>query len=369
MTLTLEKTLVLEDIFVEGYEKVVKVTDPRVGLRAIICIHNTALGPALGGTRIYPYATFEAALEDAKRLAKGMTYKSALADAGWGGGKSVIIHDPKQGKPQELLLSFGEAVNRLKGRYICAEDVGCSPEDVLTISQATPFVVGLPSNKSSGDPGPYTAWGTFRGIQSVMKKLNGNDSVEGKRIAIQGLGSVGARLADLLFWAGAKLILSDINQEKTDQLVKAYDAEKVSPQHILEVSCDVVAPCALGGIINPTSIGKLRCKAIAGCANNQLLKDTDAELLKRRGILYAPDFIINAGGLLNVTQELLPEGYQPSRARAKVHAIYEQLLAIYEIADQNRLSTHAAAISLGDYRLRFGLGRREVAPCFHHSEK
>ncbi len=368
MTLTLEKTLVLEDIYVEGYEKVVKVTDSRSGLKAIICIHNTALGPALGGTRIYPYATFDAALEDAKRLAKGMTYKSALADAGWGGGKSVILHDAKKGKPADLLHAFGEAVNRLKGQYICAEDVGCTPEDVHIISQKTPYVVGLPHHKSSGNPSPFTAWGTFRGIQSLVKKLYGKDCLEGKRIAIQGLGSVGAKLAELLFWAGAKLIVYDIDKEKTERLAKAYHADIVSAEEIITVPCDVFAPCALGGIIHPGMIGKLRAKAVGGCANNQLLRDTDAELLKKRGILYAPDFIINAGGLINVSQELSEEGYDPARSRDKVHKIYDQLLLIYEIAEQNRTSTHAAALSLADYRLRFGIGKRVASPRFHHAE-
>lgn len=367
MTLILEETLVLEDILVDGYERVVKVTAPGVGLQGIICIHTTTLGPALGGTRIYPYATFDLALEDVKRLARGMTYKSAVADCAWGGGKSVIIHDAKKGKSEALLQAFGEAVHRLGGQYICAEDIGCTPNDMMTISKATPYVVGLVHPRSSGDPGPFTAWGTFRGIQSALKKLTGSDSLEGKRVAIQGLGSVGARLAELLFWHGAKLILSDIDQEKTARIAKLYNAEVVAPTEILFVQCDVLAPCAMGGILNEVSIPKLNCSAVAGCANNQLLKDSDAELLSNRKILYAPDFVINAGGLINVSQELLPEGYSPSLARDKTEKIYDQLLAIYAIAEQNRISTHAAAISLGDYRLRYALGKREVAPCFHHA--
>ncbi|MBI2743817.1 MAG: Glu/Leu/Phe/Val dehydrogenase [Chlamydiales bacterium] len=368
MALILEEALTLEEIAVEGYERVVKVSAPSVGLQAIICIHTTVLGPALGGTRIYPYATFEAALEDVKRLSRGMTYKSAVADASWGGGKSVIIHDAKKGKSESLLMAFGEAVNRLNGQYICAEDIGCTPSDMMTISKATPFVVGLVHPRSSGDPGPFTAWGTFRGIQSVIKKITGSDSLEGKRVAIQGLGSVGARLAELLFWHGAKLILADIDQERAARLGAMYSAEVVSTDEILSTPCDVVAPCAMGGILNATSIAKLRCLAVAGCANNQLLKDTDADLLRKRGILYAPDFVINAGGLINVSHELLPEGYNPSSARDKTDKIYDQLLAIYAIADQNRISTHAAAIALGDYRLQYGLGKREVAPCFHHAK-
>ncbi|MFI5333614.1 MAG: Glu/Leu/Phe/Val dehydrogenase [Chlamydiales bacterium] len=367
MTLTLEDTLTLENLVVEGYERVVKITDAHAGLRAIICIHSLKLGPALGGTRIYPYASFDEALIDAKRLAKGMTYKSALTDCGWGGGKSVIIFDSKKPKPPEMLLAFGAAVNRLKGEYICAEDVGCSPEDVMMISKATPYVVGLLHPKSSGNPSPFTAWGTFRGMQSAMKKLYGSDSLEGKSVAIQGLGSVGAILAELLFWAGAKLILCDIDQEKTKHLAKSFSGQAVSTREIMEVECDILAPCAMGGTLNPSSIGRLRCKAVAGCANNQLLQDSDADLLKQRGILYAPDFVINAGGLINVTQELLPEGYHAKTARDKVHNLYDQLLAIYEISEQNKISTHAAAISLGNYRLAYGLGARTQEPCFHHA--
>ncbi len=369
MTLVLEEPLVLEDILVEGYERVIKVTAPKAGLQAIICIHNTTLGPALGGTRIYPYTTFEAALEDVKRLARGMTYKSAVADCGWGGGKSVIIHDAQKGKPKELMLAFGEAVNRLNGLYICAEDVGCTTADMKIVSDVTPYVVGLDHPRSSGDPGPFTAWGTFRGIQSVLKKVTGSDSIEGKKIAIQGLGCVGARLAELLFWSGARLILSDINQEKAARLAKLYGAEVIAPNEVLAVECDVLAPCAMGGILNAASISKLRCSAVAGCANNQLLKDSDADLLRMRGILYAPDFVINAGGLINVTQELLTEGYNPSVARDKTDKIYDQLMAIYAISEQNQISTQAAAITLCDYRLKYGLGKREIAPCFHHAQK
>ncbi len=369
MTLALEEGLVLEDILVEGYERVIKVSAPRVKLRAIICIHNTTLGPALGGTRIYPYTTFEAALEDVKRLARGMTYKSAVNDCAWGGGKSVIIHDAQKGKPKELMLAFGEAVERLKGQYICAEDVGCTTEDMKIVSQVTHYVVGLDHPKSSGDPGPFTAWGTFRGIQSVLKKTTGSNSVKGKKIAIQGLGCVGARLAEILFWSGAELVVSDINQEKAMRLAKQYGAELVSPDEILAVECDVLAPCAMGGALNMASISKMRCSAIAGCANNQLLKDSDAELLRLRGILYAPDFVINAGGLINVTQELRPEGYNPFVARNGVDKIYDQLMAIYAISEQNHISTQAAAITLCDYRLKYGLGKREIAACFHHAGK
>lgn len=367
MTLVLEESLVFEEISVEGYEKVYKVTDDKVGLKAIICIHDTTLGPALGGTRIYPYASFDAALNDVMRLSKGMTYKSALTQSAWGGGKSVIIADPKKGIKPELLRSFGNAVNRLKGIYICAEDLGCTPEHVLTISKSTPFVVGLPHEKSSGDPSFFTAWGTYRGIQSVLKKICGSDSVQDKTIAVQGLGAVGSRLADILFWHGAKLIICDVDSAKAQKLAKQYSAQLVSPEEIYSVQCDVFSPCALGGILNSQNIPKLRCLAVAGSANNQLLKDSDADELKKRSILYAPDFVINAGGLINVTEETEKEGYQPIKARNKVHNIYDQLMVIYDIAEQNRCSTHQAAISLGSYRLKYAIGKRQTTIYFHHS--
>jgi leucine dehydrogenase len=369
MTLILEQTLELEEIFVHDYEKVIKVRSKQAGLSAIICIHTMAIGPALGGIRIYPYPTFEAALNDVMRLSKGMTYKSAVAECGWGGGKSVIIADPAKDKTEELLLAFGQAVDRLQGAYICAEDVGCSPADVLVISRATPYVVGLPHQKSSGNPSPFTAWGTYRGIQSVLKKIYRSESVENKTIALQGLGSVGWELAKMLFWHGARLIVSDIDASKCQAMAVLTGARIVPSDEIMQVECDVFSPCALGGTLNSQTIPLLRCKAIAGCANNQLLDDSDAEELASRGILYAPDFVVNAGGLINVTQELGIQGYDPVKAREKIHrGIFEQLMGIYEIAEKNRCSTHQAALSLADYRLKYRIGKRSQPPCFHHAK-
>lgn len=362
-----QKNLQIEKLLVKGYEKVVKVTDPSVGLTAVIAIHNTLLGPALGGVRIQPYATFDAALEDALRLSKGMTYKAAVAEVGFGGGKSVIIADPKTQKTPELLLSFGAAVEKLGGMYICAEDMGCTTDDVRTIRRVTKYVVGLPHEKSSGDPGPYTAWGTFRGIQSVVKRLYMTDNLEGRKVAVQGLGNVGGHLVDHLFWAGAELIISDADQAKLKRFAAKYNAKAVPVDQILQVECDVLAPCAAGAIVNDHTIPNLRCKAIAGCANNQLLGDSHAQSLKDRGILYAPDFVINAGGLLNVAEELEDAGYNPTNPRHKVHHIYDTLLAIYEIADKNNESTHSAALSLAEYRIKYGIGKRVIPPTFHHS--
>ncbi len=362
-----QKGLHFEKIIVKGYEKVIKVTDPKAGLTAIIAIHNTTLGPALGGTRIQPYATFEDALEDALRLSKGMTYKSAIAEVGFGGGKSVIIADPKKQKTPELLMAFGAAVEKLAGQYICAEDMGCTGDDVKQIREATKYVVGLPHEKSSGDPGPFTAWGTFRGIQSVVKRLYNTDSLEGKKVAVHGLGNVGGYLIDYLFWAGAELILSDVDTAKLNRYAAKYGARAVAPDQILKVECDVLAPCAAGGIINDRTIPEFRCKAIAGSANNQLLRDSHAQVLKEKGILYAPDFVINAGGLLNVAEELEDAGYHPKNPRYKIHHIYDTLLAIYEIAEKNKESTHTAALSLADYRIKYAIGKRVIPPTFHHS--
>jgi leucine dehydrogenase len=362
-----QKSLHFERILVKGYEKVVKVTDPKVGLTAIIAIHNTTLGPALGGIRIQLYPTFDAALEDVLRLAKGMTYKSAIAETGFGGGKSVIIADPKKQKTPELLLAFGAAVEKMGGAYISAEDMGCTTDDVRVIRRATKYVVGLADEKSSGDPGPFTAWGTFRGIQSVVKRLYMTDSLEGRKVAVQGLGNVGSPLVDHLFWAGAELILSDTDPVKLQRFAKKYNAKTVPIDQILQVECDVLAPCAMGGIINDKTVPLFRCKAIAGCANNQLLRDVHAQLLRERGILYAPDFVINAGGLINVTEELEDAGYTPTHPRYKIHHIYDTLQAIYEIADKNNESTQSAALALAEYRLKYMIGKRVIPPTFHHT--
>lgn len=360
-------TLQLERLTVKGYDQVVKVTDKTVGLSAIIAIHDVTLGPALGGIRIQPYSTFNDALEDVLRLAKGMTYKSAVAEVGYGGGKSVIIADPKKQKTPEMLLAFGAAVQELGGIYICAEDVGCTTEDVKIVRRATKYVVGLADSKSSGDPGPFTAWGTFRGIQATLKKLFGSDSLEGRTIAIQGLGNVGLNLAEFCFWAGATLLLSDIDPIKVQKTAAKYGAKVMAPDQILFAECDILAPCALGGVLNDQTIPKLHCKGIAGCANNQLLKGIHADLLRDRGILYAPDFVINAGGLLNVAAELEDEGYVPTHPRQKVQRIYDTLGAIYEIAERNRESTHTAALALADYRIKYSIGKRVIPPTFHHT--
>lgn len=362
------KKLVLEKISVPGYYKVVRARDPGSGLDAIIAIHDIRLcKAALGGTRIHPYASFEEALTDATRLARGMTYKAVASLCPWAGGKSVIIADPKKDKTEALLRSFAEAVNLLKGEYICAEDSGTTPQDIGLIAEYTPYAVGLPHEKSSGNPSPFTTWGVFRGIQAVMFQLFGSGSVEGRTVAIQGLGSVGARLAELLFWHGAKLIVTDIHMDKAEGIAKQFSAKLVDPDEIFEQPCDVFAPCAMGAIINPKTIDSLRCRAIAGAANNQLLSDSDAEELRRLGILYAPDFVINSGGLINVTEETTKEGYNPFVARNKIDKIYDQLRLIFDIANKNGISTLKAVMQLIEYRLQHGIGKRQEPIYMHHA--
>jgi leucine dehydrogenase len=357
-----------EHLPITGYEQVVKITSEEADLTAVVAMHNTTLGPALGGTRIYNYPTFEAALNDALRLSAGMTYKSAASLVGWGGGKSVIFLRPNQKKTEKMLLAFGEAVHSLGGKYICAEDVGCAVEDVKVINRENPYVVGLPHAKSSGNPSPYTAWGTFLSIQATCKKLFGSDSIEGKRVALQGLGSVGMELAQMLFKHGAKLLVADVDVAKTQMAAKMFGALVAPVQEIHSVECEIFSPCALGGIINDQTLPRLRCRGIAGAANNQLLRENHAELLHQRGILYAPDFVVNSGGLINVSCELDEEGYDRIKVMSSIRkSTYEQLTFIFRNAELNGISTQRAALKLCEHNLRFGIGKRKGRIFFHHS--
>ncbi len=358
--------LTLREIKVEGYERIVEAVDKEAGLHAIIALHNTTMGPALGGVRVYPYASFNDALNDVLRLSEGMTYKSAVSETGTGGAKSVIIADSRQPKSDALLLAFAEAVDTFKGQYICAEDVGMLPADLKVVRQRTPYVVGLPHPRSSGDPGPFTAYGGFLGIRAVAKKLWGVSTLKGRTVAVQGLGSVGMRVAEQLFWDGAQLIVTDVNPEVVQLAVQKYGARAVEPDEIYSVDCDIFAPCALGGILNPETIPQLRCQGIAGLANNQLLTEADGTALTERGILYAPDFVINSGGLLNVCVELYKEGYSPYLARLHVERIYDLLLTIFTLAEEKQLSTSRVANELAEDNLQKGIGKRVDEVIFHH---
>lgn len=360
------KDLKIEELFIEGYKKILKVTHEKTNLKAIIALHNSSLGPALGGIRIYPYKSFDHALEDVLRLSKGMTYKAAITEMGFGGGKSVIMADPKTGKTEALLRAFGKAVDSLRGNYICAEDVGCTVKDVAVVRKATRYVVGLDHKKGSGNPAPFTAWGVFRGIQSAVQKVYGTRSVKDKKIVVQGVGSVGEILAEILFWHGAKVVVSDVDQEKIFKLQKKFNFKSVSTDRVFEEECDVFSPCAMGGIINDSTLPLLKCKIVAGSANNQLLRSRHADLLKARGILYAPDFVINAGGLINVSYEVSKEGYSSQKSRNQIEKIYDILMSIYEISEKNNISTNQAAIDFCHYKIKYGIGKRTVEPHFHY---
>jgi len=357
---------IFEKLDIKGYEKVYKVTNKNANLLAIVAIHDTTLGVSLGGIRIKVYSSFDEALFDVLRLSKGMTYKSAIPEVGLGGGKSVIIlKDPKD-KTKKLLEAFGKAVNFFNGEYICAEDLGCFPEDLSIIRTQTKYVVGLSCEKSSGDPSRFTAWGVFRAIQATLKKLYNSTSLENKKIAIQGLGSVGMLLANYLFWNKAELIVTDINEEVLKKMTFLYGAKIVKPQDIYKQHCDIFSPCAIGGVINDETIKEFNCKAICGAANNQLLEDRHADILRDKNILYAPDFIVNVGGILSVAAELDERGYHPKQPRDRTDKVYDELLRIFKIAEEDNISTHLAAIQLAEHKIKSQIGKRKSKPYFHH---
>jgi leucine dehydrogenase len=351
--------LKIKEIEIPGYEKVIEGEDPVRGLCCYIAVHNTQLGPALGGTRIHPYTSRQEALKDVLRLAKAMTYKSAVAEDGLGGGKSVIIADPAKAKTPELLHAFAEVVDSLQGLYIAAEDVGSNIADMALIRQKTPYVAALSTDKSSGDPSRFTAWGVFRGIQAVSKTIWHTKSLRGRTIAIEGLGSVGSKLANILFWEGARLIVCDIKEKLTHQAAHDYGAHIVSSEEFCSTPCDILAPCAMGGIFNKDTIAKLRCRAIAGAANNQLESEEAGQLLFNKQILYAPDYIINSGGIINASAEFEPNGYNPTFARDKVNHVYDILLQIFQKSGVENLPTNIVANLIAEHNLMRGIGKRK----------
>lgn len=312
---------VMEEITKWGHEKVLFVNNEEAGLKAIIAVHNTNLGPAIGGCRLWPYASEEDALFDVLRLSRGMSHKNAAAGLKFGGGKAVIIADPSQ-KTEAMFEAFGEAVNALGGCYITAEDVNTDCDDALIIARKTNHICGLPH--VSGDPSPYTAIGVYQGIKATAKVLNGTDSLEGLTIAVQGLGKVGYDLCRHLHKDGAKLIVANLEQAKLDMAVEEFGATVVSVDEILSQKCDILAPCALGAVVNPTNIPKFNCRAIAGAANNLILDLESGEALKARGIYYAPDFIINGGGVINAAAEAAGD-YNEEAVLEKVYNIYNTI--------------------------------------------
>lgn len=333
-----------------NYEQLVFCQEESSGLKAIIAIHDTTLGPALGGARMWTYASEEEAIEDALRLARGMTYKNAAAGLNIGGGKAVIIGDPSKDKSPELFRAFGRFVQSLNGRYITAKDVGTTEEDMDLIHIETDFVTGASQGSgSSGDPSPVTAFGVYKGMKATAKEAFGSDSLEGKTIAIQGVGNVAYKLCEYLHNEGAKLIVTDINEEAVKHAVDNFGATAVGTEEIYDVDCDIFSPCALGATINDDTLSRLKAKAIAGSANNQLAESRHGDMLHEKGIIYAPDYVINAGGVINVADEL--EGYNQERAMKKVEMIYDNLERVFEIARRDNIPTYLAADRMAEERI------------------
>ncbi|GLX80200.1 leucine dehydrogenase [Thalassotalea insulae] len=325
----------------DDHEQVVFCSDEKTGLKAIIAVHSTTLGPAAGGCRFWNYASDEAALTDVLRLSRGMTYKNAMAGLKLGGGKAVIIGDPKSIKSEELFKAFGHSVNNLNGRYYTAEDVNITTTDMATVNQVTDFVAGL--DGKSGNPAPFTALGTFLGIKAAVKFKLGKDDLTGIKVAVQGLGSVGYNLCEKLHAAGAELVVTDINQEALDKAATEFNAKVVGLDEIYSQDVDVFSPCALGASINDDTIDQLKASIIAGCANNQLAQNKHDQLLKDRGILYVPDYVINAGGIINVSLEIYPEPYCAEEATRLVEKIYDTLMTVFENAAKQDKPTGVVA--------------------------
>ncbi|MGN8647338.1 Glu/Leu/Phe/Val dehydrogenase dimerization domain-containing protein [Gracilibacillus sp. HCP3S3_G5_1] len=333
------------------YEQLVFCQDAETGLKAIIAIHDTTLGPSLGGLRIWPYKSEEEAITDVLRLARGMTYKSAVSDLNLGGGKAVIMGDSREIKSEELFRAFGRFIEGLNGRYITGEDVGSTVEDMENIRKETKYVTGVsPELGGCGNPSPFTAYGVYKGIKSSALKAFGTEDLSGKTVAVQGVGNVAFHLCRMLHEDGANLIVSDINAVNVRKAVQEFGATEVAVGDIYDVDCDIFAPCAMGAIINDDTINRLRARVIAGAANNQLKEAYHGDLLKEKGIVYAPDYVINAGGIIAIEDAL--HGFDRERAMKKIDAIYTKVQRIFEIADQDNIATNRAADKLAEERIQ-----------------
>ena len=330
-----------------GHEQVMLCSDPGCGYRGIIAVHSTRLGPALGGTRFWTYPTDEEAITDALRLSRGMTYKNAVAGLNLGGGKSIIIGDNKTKDREDIFRAHGRFVESLGGRYITAEDVGTSTKDMDYVHMETGHVAGLAGK--SGDPSPVTAHGVFRAVQASANRRWGSDSLEGKRVSIQGCGNVGRFLAQELHDAGARLTVSDIDAAKAARVAQLTGATVVEGDAIFTAEADIFSPCALGGIINDKTIPLLKVAVVAGGANNQLLEERHGDALEAKGILYAPDYVANAGGVINVYGEVA--GWDAQRALDKADDIYDTVLRVFELAEADNIPTYEAADRVAEQRL------------------
>ena len=350
----------------DEHEQVVFWSDKVAGLRSIIAIHDTTLGPAIGGVRMHPYESEEAALRDVLLLSRSMTYKAAAARINLGGGQGVIIGDPVKDKSELALRSFGRFVESLNGRYITAEDAGTTVEDMEIVRYETQYVTGLSrALGGGGDPGRVTAIGMVHGCLACVEKAFGKKSLEGLSVAIQGLGNVGFNLAQLLYERKCKLLVTDVDESKVNLAKEKFRAEVVGPDRIYDAEADIFSPNSLGGVINDETVKRLKAKIVAGAANNQLAEDRHGDMLHKKRILYAPDFVIGAGGLINVVNEL--EGHKQERALKKAEGIYEILLRVLDKSEKENIPTHKAATLLAEERInqvkRFKQGTAEDRSC------
>lgn len=349
---TLEQQGIFGTLSDMGHEQVVFCQDKATGLKAIIAIHSTVLGPALGGTRMWEYTSEQEALTDVLRLSRGMTFKASISGLNLGGGKAVIIGDAKSIKTESLLRRFGKFVDSLKGKYITAEDVNMRTSDMEYIRMETRHVTGLSELMGGGgDPSPVTAYGVYMGMKATAKKVFGSDGLDGKRVAVQGVGQVGMHLVEHLAKEGAQIFITDLNRDRVKRIAQEFHATGVSMDEIYDVDCDIYAPCALGATINDDTIARLRCSIIAGAANNQLKDEVrHGYMLLDRSITYAPDFLINAGGLINVYHEHLGQ-YNRERVLEQTTRIYDTCLNILDYAEEARISSQEAAINLAKRRI------------------
>ena len=335
----------------DNHEQIVFCNDKDTGLKAIIGIHNTVLGPALGGTRMWNYTNEWEALNDVLRLSRGMTYKSAITGLNLGGGKAVIIGDAKTQKTPELMRKFGEFVHSLSGKYITAEDVGMQTEDMDTVRDVTPYVTGISESRGgSGNPSPVTAYGVYMGMKAAAKYKFGSESLAGKKVLVQGIGHVGTTLVDYLTKEGDIVTISDINENRLNEISAQYGAHIYKGDDLYTADVDIYAPCALGATINDDTVYKLKASIVAGAANNQLANENShGKILQERGILYAPDFLINAGGIINVNAEI--EHYDKAEAMRRTENIYNTTLEIFDYAVKNNVGTHLAALIIAQNRI------------------
>ena len=347
--------MIFETLDTFGHEQVVFCHNKDAGLKAIIAIHNTVLGPALGGTRMWPYKTEADALNDVLRLSRGMTYKAAVSGLNLGGGKGVIIGDPNKDKSEALFRAFGRFVNSLGGRYITAEDVGIDVNDMEYVLRETEFVTGVHQvHGGSGDPSPFTAYGTLQGLMAALQVKYGNEEVGNYSYAVQGVGHVGMEFVKLLRERGAKIFVTDMNKALVDKAVTEYGAEAVGLDEIYDVNADVYSPCALGGTVNEQTLPRLKAKIICGAANNQLANNAIGDEVQKRGILYAPDYAVNAGGVMNVSLEI--DGYNRERAMRMMRTIYYNLGKIFQISKRDGIPTYKAADRMAEERIH-SIGR------------